>query len=179
MWCACAHIRVSVQVCGRERSRQVNREVYWVPLRSGSLWSVSCNDTWQQLGGFALAVLYIRVTTDKSQHPLNRRNLHPSATGSSMQDKREEDGNTSFLLYIPVPPMLTGQRSCDSSDGPWLIGSGSANFVSSTGGRKAAWQQTNWAWEMKPGCCFFSCTTAKGKKEVCETFPAHFKSHIF
>ena len=34
-----------------------------------------------------MAVLYIHVTTDKSQHLLSRRNHSAGATGSSIQDK--------------------------------------------------------------------------------------------
>lgn len=82
----CVHVYICTGV-QREQSRQADRQAHRVPVRSGARWSVSGNDTWQQLGGCALAVLYIHVTTDKSQHLLSRRNHSAGATGSSIQDR--------------------------------------------------------------------------------------------
>lgn len=153
--CACAGAQ-------REQSRQANRQAHRVPVRSGARWSVSGNDTWQQLGGCALAVLYIHVTPDKSQQLLSRRNqcrcyrvLH---TGQV-----EEDENTSFRLSVLVPPMLTEQTSRDSCDGHWLGRGEGANLVNARGGSKDAWHHLIWTWKMKPGCLSFGCVTAKGK----------------
>lgn len=84
----CVHVYKceSTQVC--RGSRQRNRQAHWVPVRSGSRWSVSRNDTWQQLGGCGLAVLYIHVTTDKISACWEGETTVPAlGTGSSIQDE--------------------------------------------------------------------------------------------
>lgn len=60
--CVCVCVCLA-GVCGEQR--WANRQARRVPVRSGARWSVSWNDTWQQLAGCALAVLYIHVSADK------------------------------------------------------------------------------------------------------------------
>lgn len=110
--CACTGVQ-------REWSRQANGQAHWVPVRSGARWSVSGNDTWQQLGGCALAVLYIHVTTDKSQHLLSRRNYSGGATGSSIQDKERR------MRTLPSAcPSLSPQHSLSRRVATAVIGIG-------------------------------------------------------
>lgn len=60
-------VRARVCVCLHRcaAGARAGRQAQWVPVKSGARWSVSRNDTWQQLAGCGLAVLYIHVTTDK------------------------------------------------------------------------------------------------------------------
>lgn len=159
----CVHVYVCAGV-QREQSRQANRQANRVLVRSGARWSVSGNDTWQQLGGCALAVLYIHVTTDKSQHLLSRRNYRSCATGSSIQD-RERRMRT--LPSFPVPPVLTEQTSRDSCDGHWLGKGEGANLVSARGRSKAS---PDLGLESETWMPLFWLCNSQGQREVHRSF---------
>lgn len=161
----CVHMYTCVCASSQsEQSRQAEVEVYLVSLRSGATWSVSCNDTWQELGGFGLAVLYIHVTANKSQHRLSGRNLSPGATGFLIQDKGWKIRTLpSSCPNVSLWCSLSRQVTTAATVIGWRRSEG-GNSVNATGEHRAAWHQVIGA-KMKRGC---SSETAKGKRKSTE-----------